>query len=230
MLEIPRQPALVAGREIAQPERGLRVDARGVDEILAIGRNHRLERAAVFVRPHDGSPGGAIEHRDLITFQRVLCLERRAATARDLNGVVHVATIRRERIRTAGRRIGIRRLPAPTAATRRQTDDGNAAAAVLVVHHAIGDDVLAVGRPHRLHRSSLVITRDLSEIPSVDVRDPNLIVACTVGDEEDLFAVRRVTRLNVECHAAHQAGGFAARDRHRIQIAEQVEDDRPAIR
>src|SRR5690606_24346751 len=59
---------------------------------------------------------------------------------------------------------------------------------------------------------------------------PEVLPAAPVGDEDDALAVRTEARLRVERQAARQARGLAARDRQRVEVAQQVEDDRLAVR
>ena len=78
----------------------------------------------------------------------------------------------------------------------------------------------------KLIRSLFVMTCGLR---AVGVGDPDVLRAVAVAHEDDLRSVGRVARLLIPAHAARDARGFAAGDRDRIQVAEDVEDDRLPI-
>jgi hypothetical protein len=55
------------------------------------------------------------------------------------------------------------------------------------------------------------------------------IVATAIADEHDALAIGREARLTIEPHPTREARGFSARDRQRVQIAHEVEDDRASV-
>ena len=78
-----------------------------------------------------------------------------------------------------------------------------------------------------LVRPSLLTARGLD---AVGVGDPQVLDAGAVAEKGDLLAVGRVARLAFERQAADDARGGAAVDRQRVEVAENVEDERAAVR
>ena len=66
-------------------------------------------------------------------------------------------------------------------------------------------------------------------IGAIRVRDPDVLGAAAIAHESDVGAVRRIGRLAVKGHAAGDPGGVAARDRDRVQIPQQLKEDRLPI-
>ena len=95
----------------------------------------------------------------------------------------------------------------------------------LVRHH-----VLAVRRPHRRHVVVALGVGELARVAAVGVRHPDVLGAVPVAHEDDPGAVGRVARLHVVALPARDAGRVPARDRDRVQVAEQLEDDGFAVR
>ena len=73
------------------------------------------------------------------------------------------------------------------------------------------------------------ILADRARIRAVGVGDPEVLDAGAIAEERDRLAVGRPRRLAFERQPADDARGRAAVDRQRVEIAEHVEDDRPAV-
>jgi hypothetical protein len=91
------------------------------------------------------------------------------------------------------------------------------------------DDELAVGAPARLIEQTEIFFRNLFLVAAVAVHQPDIVAARAVGHERDPFAVGRKTRLMLISEAFGDPRRGAALDRHRIDVAEQVEGDRPPV-
>src|SRR5690242_5231199 len=120
-------------------------------------------------------------------------------------------------------------------------DQLDARAAALVVHReaprkwrahartrtlALHDDVISVRRPHRTERALRLVRKYRSRILAVRVHQPEIVLSFAVADEGNGLAIGRVARRFVDRDAGvlRQAFGFAARRRHAIDVAEQIED------
>ena len=86
-------------------------------------------------------------------------------------------------------------------------------------------DKLAVRRPVGLVQQTEALVADLGRVRPVAVHHPDVVAAAAVRGEGDLTAVRRIFGLHVPGDAAGDDPGLAARDRHHIDVAQQVEDD-----
>ena len=75
----------------------------------------------------------------------------------------------------------------------------------------------------------LAVLADRRGTRAVGVGDPQVLDAGAIGQERDALAVGRPRRLALERQPAHDARGLAAADRHRVEIAQQVEEDRAPI-
>ena len=73
------QPAILAGRQVAELERFASVVAGGVHQPLAVGARHRAERAFGLVGAHQRAAGLAIELGDLVLPESSRVAARRAA-------------------------------------------------------------------------------------------------------------------------------------------------------
>jgi hypothetical protein len=119
-------------------------------------------------------------------------------------------------------------------------DELNPAAAVDVEEPELPwleDDV-----PHRHHQIFPVggplgglqrlVTQlgDLPRLLRIHVLDPEILSAVAIGGEGDPLPVGREAGLAVECHPSRDRGGGPAGDRNGVKIAEEVEDDCPAVR
>ena len=73
------------------------------------------------------------------------------------------------------------------------------------------------------------IGRERPRVRSVGIGQPEVLIPAPVAHEEDACPVRREDRLQVERHPARDACRVTARPRDRIEVAEQIEDDRLTI-
>ena len=85
------------------------------------------------------------------------------------------------------------------------------------------------GRPAWRREIVVRILRHLLRFGAVGMHDPDVLAAFAIGDKGDPLAVGRKTRLAVERHAAVDQLGFAALDRQRVDVAEQLEHDGLAV-
>ena len=131
------------------------------------------------------------------------------------------------------------------AARLRLPDELHAGAAVDVPHPQLrvaqvaarerpradrGDDVVAVRQPVR---RLVVVDRGVGHLPRrlrLDVDPPDVLGAVPVRHEHHLRAVGAVARLRVVGHPLGERGRVAAGERDRVEVAQQVEDDGPAVR
>ena len=124
----------------------------------------------------------------------------------------------------------------------RALDEGDAAAAGDVIHPDLtgsggalsgemlpGGDEAAVGAPGRVVEERERLLGDLPLARAVRVHDPDIVAASSIRSEGDLPTVRREARLHLERQAARDPGRPAAGDRHGIDVAEQIEGDRPPV-
>ncbi len=231
-LHVAREPGLVAGPEIAQAQRRHAVVARGVDEPAPIGARRRPEGAAQLLRAREHFPRLAIVHRDVPAELRLV-----VAAGAGARGDVHVAAVLRERgthvVVRVRRHAGLRWPARPF----RHLD---AVPAVPVVQEEIVDgrelrriarhhDVLAVGRPLGGDELRLLRLRERARIAPVRVDDPEVVRSAPIAHEDDLLAVGRPARRDVEAHPTRQARGRAAGDRQRVEVAHEIEHDRAAV-
>ena len=93
-----------------------------------------------------------------------------------------------------------------------------------------GDHVLTVRRPRGRHVVLALGRGDGAWLRAVGVRDPDVFGTVAIADEDKFLAVRRERRLHVVGLAAGDPLRLAAADRQRVEIAEQLEDDRLTIR
>ena len=230
------EPALRAGLEIADAQPGVGLVTRAVDQPLAVGREHRPHRAALRVGHLRDVAGVAVVAVDLP--------QREAGVVGESAGALRVvdepAIGRDHRPHAVGRRRRRRPGGIRSRLRRRGSPDAHAVAAVAVVHveperARIGrprlrhDQVLAVGRPRRRDHDLRAIVgapilADGPRVGAVGVGDPQVLDPTAIAEEGDGAAVGRPGRLALERHAADDAGGGAAGDRQRVEVAEQVED------
>src|SRR6185436_12849053 len=90
-------------------------------------------------------------------------------------------------------------------------------------------DVLAVGGPRRAVDEAIFLFGYLPSILSVRVHHPDVIAAVAIRREGDEFAVRAETRLAFPRDASGEQLGFAASDRHAVDVAQKIKDDRLAV-
>ena len=99
----------------------------------------------------------------------------------------------------------------------------------------LGGEVLArreifpVRRPSDVVEKTEAFLRHLTFVRAVDVHDPDIVAAATVGSERDFLAVRRKPRLHLPRETGRDRRRLAASDRDRVNVAEQVEGDHAPV-
>ena len=91
-------------------------------------------------------------------------------------------------------------------------------------------DILAVRAPGRRVQQAEGLPGDRARARSVGVHHPDIVAAAAVRGEGDQPPVGREARLHVEGEARGDPRRRPARDRHGVDVAEQVEGDRPPVR
>ena len=222
------EPALVARRQVAQPQPRFGVVARRIHEPLAVGGQHRAHGAAVEVGLREDASGLPVVDGELPQGILEVVAEAPAMPAHP-----DVARVAAER--------GAERVHRGHAGTRRrQLHHAGARAAVLVVQpqlvgaaeHATGarrDDVVAVRGPHRRGVQLVAALGERLGVRPVGVADPDVLTAAAVRQEHDVLSVGRVPGLRVERGPGGDARRGPAGDGHRVQVAQQLEHDRLAV-
>src|SRR5262245_10810623 len=96
-----------------------------------------------------------------------------------------------------------------------------------------GEEIPAVGRPDRTVDEPALLPGHLAETGSIRMNHPEVRSAVAIAREGDERAIGTETRLHVEGGAAREPSSRSsarAFDRHEVQIAEDVEDDRLSVR
>ena len=95
-----------------------------------------------------------------------------------------------------------------------------------------GHDPLPVRKPGRGGHPRVGVLVDRPRVAAVRIHEPEVRLSAPVGDEGDRLAVGRPARVVVHCHPAvlGQTLGLPAGDGHPVDVAEQVEDQRAAVR
>ena len=227
------EPALVARRQVAQPQARFRVVARRIHQPLAVRREHGTHGAAVQVGLVEHLAGLPVVDGEL-PLRQVQVVAEAAAVA----GVPQVASVGPERraqrvvLGAPPRRPGRR----PFVVFRQ----AHPAAAVLVIQpdlvHAADrhgrfrrDHVLPVGRPLGRGIEALFALREGARVGAVGVAQPHVLGARAVGEKHDGLAVGGIARLRVERRARGDALRLAPRRGHRVQVSQQLEHDRLSI-
>ena len=223
------QPTLAAGFEIAHAQARDGIAPGGVEQLLAVGREHGAQSAAVFRSKRIDLAAIAVValHLPLTEFGVVSVPARHC-------GEVDIFTI--------GRKCG-----ASNAACTRvgwTLGDLNPAPAILVEQPKFGSakirfqrissvaphgDVLPIGRPRRRTEHVLLILGDGARFGPIGIHDPDVVAASAVADEYDLLAVRRVARLIIPFHSGSKGLERPARDRQSIKVTEHIDKQRFAI-
>ena len=208
--------------------------AMDVGEPAAVGRGCRPDRAARPAGDLDALAAGhfvALDREHLLV--RILGIFERVARRR-VAAEIDVAAVGGEgRFAQLLLELGIGPLDQGLA---------RAAAADIVepdlagTQRALGGEMLArrdeaaVRAPGRIVQEGEGLGGDGAGTGAVDVHHPDIVAAATVRGEGELAAVGREARLHVEGEAGSDPGRPAAGDRHGVEVAEQVEGDRPPVR
>ncbi len=89
----------------------------------------------------------------------------------------------------------------------------------------------SVGRPSGRDDLGVVVEGgDRARVRPVRVHHPQVLGPRAVADKGDALPVRREGRPGVEGHAGRERQGRAAARRHRVEMAEEIEHDRPSVR
>jgi hypothetical protein len=221
------QPVLFTTFEVADAEAGFGFGAGGVDEEIAVGRNFGAHGAAGRVGDGVFVAGDQIAADDL---------GERESHIVEAFGIFAGGVI--EKMAVFGERgaEGVEPLAGRSVGLGVGLGDLNAGAALDVIHpelrgadgelrEAGGDDVVAVGSPGRRGELALFVLAELFGIRAVGVGDPDVFGAAAITEESDFLAVGGKARLRVEAHAGGEFAGFAAGDGHRVEIADQFEDE-----
>ena len=221
------EPAFVPGRQLAQPQPRPILVPGAVDQPGPVGRDRRAERRAVARGPDVLLPGLPVVDAELVLRQ---------------DGVVlpQPLPLREPDVPPVGRR------GRPGDAPRlRLVDELHPGAAVDVPHPELRVALVAAGerpRPDRRDhvvavrqpvRRLVVVDRRVGHLPRgfrLDIDPPEVLGAVPVRHEDHLRAVRAVARLGVVGHPLGKRRCVAARERDRVEVAQQVEDDGPAAR
>ena len=91
-------------------------------------------------------------------------------------------------------------------------------------------DILPVRAPGRRVEQPEILAGDLAGAGAVGVHHPDIVAAAPVRGEGDHLPVGREARLHVEGEARGDPPRRPAGNRHGVDIAEQVEGDRPPVR
>ena len=222
------------GREVANEQHRLQAHAADERERLAVGRYARRDRAAgprgdgALLAGREVAPDDGVDRPVWI----LVVLERR--TGRDVLAVIQVPAIRRDgrlaRVLLPAVLLGDLQAFAPAGVVH---PDLTGAERAFLHEVAPDEDVLAVVRPRRAVDEPALLLAHLPRPAAVPRHHPDVPETVAIARERDRFAVGAEARLHVERRAAGEALGDAPatpRDRHDVEITEQVEDDLPAVR
>ncbi len=229
-LEAFEDRTLLPGRQVHREERAPAVQAPHERERLAVRRRHRADRAAR--AGHEGldRPSLQVQALDRVDLPPRVAVVLVGAAGRGVLGEVEVAGVRREG-RLAEVLLPVRLLvecyPLAAAAVV-EPDLAGAEAARAGVVLARGD-VLAARMPDRVVDEAEVLLRHLRGVLAVRVHRPDVVAAAGVAQVGDPLAVGREARLHLPRDRVREARGFPALDRQRVEVAEQVEDERPTV-
>ena len=235
LVDVAKQLAIAAALEIPQEQRTAQAHPPHVGERLPVGRDLRGDRPALHA---DGAPlaaGDEITPHHRVDGAVRIAVVFEGETGTDVLAVIKVAAV--------GRHIGLAVVLLPADALGHLQPVGSAR---RVIHpdfagaeRALLDevpprvDVFAVGRPGRAVDEPALFARHLPRVPALGVNRPDIPQAVTIAADGDAPAVGTEARLHVEGGTARQPrrGRCAgAVDRHRVDVAEQIEDDALAVR
>ncbi len=231
------QPALLAGLEVAHPQRGPRAVAGGVHQVPSVRMQQRAHRASRGAGDGRLFAGLAVEAHHLPDRELRVVVEGPAPL-----GDIDVAavrrgdgpeTVRRLRAGHAGGRLGgLVAEPDPGPAVPVDQEHGGGPLGRPGLRY---EEILPVRGPARRDHElrpvpGRAVLGDGARFASVGVRDPEVLDPVPVAHERDLAPVGGEDRLALERDVSHDPGRGTPRDRQGVEIAEQLEDDRLAVR
>ena len=97
------------------------------------------------------------------------------------------------------------------------------------------EQILTVTSPGRRAHALRRIVREAilahrTRIVAVGIGDPQVLDAAAVAEKSDRLAIGRELRLTVERHSAQNALRRSSFDRQRVDVADEIEGDRTAVR
>ena len=224
--------ALLARHQVLHIELGLGPFTADEGDLLAVRRRGRADRAA-----HARHGRGHLAGLQVIAFDlEQVCvgvlrvLEDRAR--RDVAGVEDALAVG-----------GVDRLAQfllQLLVGALDQDDAGAARDVVEPHLAgaqrtagrevlLGHDELAVRAPAGLVEQAEVLLGHLPLVAAVQVHHPDVVATAAIRREGDALSVGRETGLLVIGQAFGDAGRRPARDRHGVDVAQQIEGDQLAV-
>ena len=223
------QPALVTRRELDELESGHAVTSSTVDQPLAIAARYRAKRARRLFAALEQPAGRPFEQREL-----PLSVAARGRGGHP--GVPRVAAERDAEDASRARQAWVCGRRWSRAARHLHT----AAAARAMVHEQLvvgdnlralrGDDVLPVGGPRGGDEGGSLVARDGARVPAVGVHRPDVLGAGPIAHEGDGLSVGRPAGLRIERDAAGDSCRPAAGNGQGVEVAKQIEDERPSVR
>ena len=93
-----------------------------------------------------------------------------------------------------------------------------------------GDQVLPIGRPDRIVEQAEILLGYLQGRGAVAIHHPDVVGPAAIAGKADQVSVRAEAGLHLEGQAAGQQPGFAAADRHDVDIAQKIEHDLFSVR
>ena len=224
--ELAQQDSLGAGRELAQHEHRVAVAAADVRHPEAVRRKRRAARAA--------DPFG---HRAHFGVDAVVAPDLPEPVL-EIGDVVE-RTLARGEVEEASVGGGHRSGGVVQVVARGELDAGAAAAVVepeLDRREPRGlpllaprEQVFAVGRPVGSADVGVLLLGQRARVRAVGVGEPEVLDPAAVAGEGDRPPVGREARLRVPGRARSQTLRAATRDRQRVEVAQQVEDQRRAV-
>ena len=234
LVDVAKELAIAAALEIPKEERTLQAHPPHVGERLPVGRHLRRDRPALHA---DGAPlaaGDEIAPHHRVDGAVRIAVVFEGETRTDVLAVIEVAAV--------GRDVGLAVVLLPADALGHLEAVGGAR---RVIHPDFAGaerplldevppriDVFAVGRPGRAVDEPALFARHLPRIPALGVNRPDIPQAVSIAADRDALAVGTEARLHVEGGTGRQprrGRRAGAVDRHRVDVAEQIEDDALAV-
>ena len=227
------EPSLLARGQLPEADAGVGVVAGPVRQQPAVGGERRAEGRAVAVAHRRAGARLPVVDPELVLGEDRVVLPR----SRPL-GVPDVATVRAdggshqplpeggERDRLAGDEAGAtHHLQASAAVHMVEPELLQAEAGQRPRHH----HVLPVGHPLGREEAAADPLAELGRLAARRRHEPDVVVATSVGHEDEPFAVGAEAGLHVVGQAAGEAGRLAPLDRDRVEVPQQVEGDRAPV-